>query len=605
MSIKTLGKIFASLFALSIVLSTAVSSATCPGTHTVKFATCVGGASGMTLQLNPFKGLVRGCAPKIMDEVLKQHLEDVPAPVLKYAYTKVRMKSPYSGYSEPTSGWAANEVKFTGDKSDCEIIYAKGVEKGSGQNVILYAMVIRADSVLGLRFVVNRQYIYDFDKIDSSAVGKFVDENKNNAENDPDFVCVLDDIKSKTPPPFGTGPANQGINIEGGLSECYMDTGWRAIKDWNEEFAINVQQPQLYAPNFQTTQDNILAVAVMLIIYNKCIEQWTGGAPLNITSQMERMITAGLVDNWDAFFAKENGHMPLLNYYREPLSGTRNTYILSVMRGLKQKPNGTVLTGDYYYQTDPNDPANKNKWQLLCSNTGDGVGTYNVCSTDGVNYHRSGIPGLTCVAKPWETCPDYKPGGGVVNDAVDLNIGAHAYTFAQKFTPVTPPKLSNIRVAKFNGYEPYDFSQGNSLPGINGVPDVDVNLNTTYFPNVIDGKYPLWTYNHCFAIPSELRPNPIYLDDFVANFKLAINVPKVRAVGLIPLTDMHTEATNRTIPTSGPNAGRGPAFARAGFVSPITGEVVRDGMMMLLEDPSTPYDPIESLPDESYVEMRP
>ncbi|MGQ9808193.1 MAG: hypothetical protein ACUVS8_06690 [Armatimonadota bacterium] len=553
---------------LSAMLAAAAAATTilaAPSSAEVKFFTCVGGASGMTLQLNPFAagGVQRGCAPKMMDITLKQKNTPPDTGTVKYAYTAARMRADQPEWSEPTT-FASNQVKFTGDKSQCEIAYLK-LSNGD----ILYGLTIRADSVLGLRFVVNRQKIYEFAPL-ASGKPTFVDIN-GNAITDPDWAQVVADINARL--------ASGGIPIEGGLSECYIDSGVRAIDRYNRLFPPppgGTLQPQLNPANFRTTKDNILAVAVLAVIYNSSIEQWTGGQPLNITNQMMRMIMAGQVDNWDVFFGAENGHMPLLNFYREPLSGTGITFLNLIMRGLETNPNGTVLT--------------------------EVNGQPVAIADDGTNYHRSGIPDLTCAVKPSDKAPGFKPGGGAVNNAVDLNPGAIAYTFLQKFTPVTAPALQNIRVAKFNGYEPYDFSRGNSLPGINGVPDVNTNtspsLENHYFKNVIDGKYPLWTYNHCFDATNGQSQN---LQDYVANFRLVGNAPLVREVGLIPLDDMNTFAATRTVSTSGPNAGRGPGLGRGGFVSPITGEVVRDGMMMLLNDPDAP----DGLPGEGYVEMRP
>jgi len=549
------GKMIRSL-CLTLGVGLAVSGA---ARSEVRFFTCVGGASGMTLQLSPFAagGVQRGCAPKMMDITLKQKNTPPGTGTVKYAYTAARMKASDPQWSEPTGPWAPGQVKFTGDKSQCEIAYLK-LSNGD----ILYGITIRADSVIGLRFVVNRQFIYQFVPL-KTGVPTFVDIN-GDAITDPDWALVEADINQRL-----SGP---GIPIEGGLSECYIDSGVRAIDRYNRLFPPppgGIAQPQLNPANYSTTKDNLLAVAVLAIIYNKSIQDLVG-EPINFTTQMERLISGGMVDNWDVFFGRDlgNNHPPLLNYYREPLSGTGITYLNLIMRGVETNPNGTVLD---------NLP---------------------VCSTDGVNYHRSGIPDLTCVVKPTDTCPGYKPGGGAVNNAVDLNEGAHAYTFLQKFTPVQGNALQNIRVGKFNGYEPYDFSYGNSLPGINGVPDVDSNTNTTYYKNVIDGKYPLWTYNHCFDATNGQSQN---LADYVANFRLAANAPLVREVGLIPLDDMNTMAATRTINPSGPNAGRGPGLGRCGFVSPITGEVVRDGMMFMLNDSNAP----DGLPGEGYVEMRP
>jgi hypothetical protein len=557
MQVGKVVKTVCAVLALGLMLSAT-------GNCAVSFFTCVGGASGMTLQLNPFAsgGVQRGCAPKMMDITLLQKNTPPMTGTVKYAYTAARMKASDPAWSEPTGPWGPTQVKFTGDKSQCEIEYLK-LSNGD----ILYAMCIRADSVLGLRFVVNRQFIYDFVTL-KTGKPTFVDVNGNEI-TDPDWTAVYNDIMSRLPANGGSG-----IPIEGGLSECYIDSGVKAIDRYNRLFPAppgGTSQPQLNPANYTTTKDNLLAIAVLAIIYHKDIEVWTGGEPVNFTTQMERMISGGMVDNWDVFFGRDMGsnpHTPLLNFYREPLSGTGITYLNLIMRGLETSPNGTVI------ESGP------------------------VCASDGVNYHRSGIPDLNCVVKPTDTCPGYKPGGGAVNNAVDLNPGSHAYTFLQKFTPVTPPALENIRVGKFNGYEPYDFSQGNSLPGINGVPDVNFNTNTTYYKNVIDGKYPLWTYNHCFDATNGASQN---LADFVANFRLAANAPLVREVGLIALDDMTTMAATRTINPTGPNANRGPGLGRCGFVSPITGEIVRDGMMFMLNDSNAP----DGLPGEGYVEMRP
>jgi len=218
---------------------------------------------------------------------------------------------------------------------------------------------------------------------------------------------------------------------------------------------------------------------------------------------------------------------------------------------------------------------------------------------NGVNMHRSGIPGLDCVYTDAATCPDYKPGGGAINNAVNNNAGSHSYTFLQKFTDnqgASP--LTNVRVGMFNGYSPYDFSLGNSLPGINGVPDVTTATTTTYYQNVVDGKYPLWTYNHCFDATNGTSTN---LADYVANYNKIANAPLVRAVGLLALKDMDAFAGTRTILPTGPNANRGPGFGRCGYTSPVTGEFVRDGMMFMLNDNTSP----DGLPGEGYVEMRP
>ncbi len=576
----------AALGALTMASSTMLHADT-----TAQFVTCVGGASGMTLQLNPYKGIVRGCASKMIDEVLMDWAHTNNTANVKKAYTKARMRSSIaSQWSEPTTGWASNEVKFTGDKSDCEIVYIQDVNDPAK---VYYAMIIRADSVLGIRFVVNRQDIYAFDKADATASSVFVDAGKVDVANDPIFALVLADMNYDS----GTKTIANVKPIEGGLSECYMDSGWRAIDEWNKSsFKINLAQPQLYAPNFQATQDNLLSVAVMGIIYNKHVSP---SQPLNVTTQMERLITGGFVDNWDAFFALDGVHSPMTNYFREPLSGTCVTYKSLIMRGVKQSANGATLSYG---------PFTENEAQ---SGTfaADSAHTF-AAYTDGVNYHKSGIPGLTCVAKPTQTFPDSKPGGGVVNDAVNWNMGGHGYTFLQKFTPLSNPRqLENIRVAKVNGYEPFDFSEGNSLPGINGVQDVDDNLNVTYYKNVVEGKYPLWTYNHCFALPGD---NPvgatgskvvsIGLADFLAKFRTPSGLTAVRAVGLIPLPDMNGELASRDPGVVGsPNENRGPGWARCGFHSPITGETVRDGMMMIQQDPDGP----EGMPGEPYVEMRP
>ena len=129
------------------------------------------------------------------------------------------------------------------------------------------------------------------------------------------------------------------------------------------------------------------------------------------------------------------------------------------------------------------------------------------------------------------------------------------------------------------------------------MPDVDADTSDTYYPNVIDGKYPLWTYEHCYDATNGASTN---LANYIANLPLG-NAPHVREVGLIPINDMNAMAATRDINQSGPNANRGPGLGRCGFISPITGEMVRDGMMFMLNDPNTS----DGLPGESNVEMRP
>jgi len=338
------------------------------------------------------------------------------------------------------------------------------------------------------------------------------------------------------------------------------------------------------------------------VIYNKYIQSaWNGDEPINLNIPQLKMITGGMVDSWDAFFSTIPPGTPpnqkrLFNYYREPLSGTCVTYLAEVMRGIEQSPNGSVCDDYYDFATS--------SWVT--------TGT-NPCPSDGVNYHRSGIPGLTCVPDPRvpagdpKNCPDAKPGSGAVNTAVNLNYGGIGYTFLQKFTLPgggVPSGYENIRVAKVCGAEPYPFDMGalgdrNSLPGINGARDVtSPPPGKSFYQSVIDGQYPLWTYNHIFDATNGASAN---LQDFVNRFQLVANAPIVRSVGLVPLSDMDTFANYRTVSSSGPNAGRGKGFGRCGFVSPLTGEIVRDGMTYLLKDPSAP----DGLPGEGYPDNRP
>jgi len=219
-----------SLIAAAALLIAAVVGAS--ATPTVTFYTCVGGASGMTTQLNPFstEGVVRGAAPQIMDECLKCQDPIVPCTGQpKYAYSAARMKCFTDPcWSEPPAdspNWKPGQVKFTGDKSACEIAYLK-MSDGN----FVYGITIRADSVIGIRFVCNKQRIYAFAPL-KSGYDTFVNADKQSVTNpaspgyDPDFVnYILPDINSRL--------AN-GIPIEGGLAECYIDSAVRAIDKYN------------------------------------------------------------------------------------------------------------------------------------------------------------------------------------------------------------------------------------------------------------------------------------------------------------------------------------------------------------------------------------
>jgi len=304
---KILLAVIVALFSFSAAASAAVS-----------YFTCVGGASGMTMQLSPFAtgGVMRGCASKMMDATLKQKNDPSGTGSIVSVYTAARMRAADAAWSEPTGPWASGQQQFSGDKSQCEINYIK---LNSGD--ILYALVLRADSVIGLRWAVNRQYIYEFVTL-KSGNPVFVDVN-GAAVTDPDWTAVLADINAKI--------AAGGIPIEGGLTECYIESGVRAIDRYNRLYPApsgGTTQPQLNPANYTTTKDNPLAIAVLAIIYNKSIQdslQLPQGSAVNFTNQMERLITAGMVDDWDVFFTGQGLHAPMFNYYREPLSGTGMT----------------------------------------------------------------------------------------------------------------------------------------------------------------------------------------------------------------------------------------------------------------------------------------
>ena len=145
----------------------------------------------------------------------------------------------------------------------------------------------------------------------------------------------------------------------------------------------------------------------------------------------------------------------------------------------------------------------------------------------------SGINDLTCATGLWDTSLGGKPGSGAMLNAVDENPGSHGYTFLQRFTPMptnvpapwnsslTYQPYDNIRVAMVNGYSPYDFTTAgsNSLPGFNGVPDFsDPNYSSkSYYQNVLDGKYPLWTYDHIYDATNGKSTN---LQDYINNYTL-------------------------------------------------------------------------------------
>lgn len=571
----------------------------------VNLFTVVGGASGMTLDPNPYGSLVRGCAPKMMDVCLKNKRANADTGNFKQVYCRARIKSDEAGYSEPNADgpWGTNQVKFTGDNKDCEIEYCK-MENGD----IWYAIVIRADSVLGMRYVVNKDYIYKFSKPSgSSDAWTFATFDKTDATLDPDFAAVKADIDARI--------AAGGIPVDGGLTEAYLDSGIDAVDKYNALYpaiAPGPAQPNLKPANFSNIQDNLLSVAVLAVIYNKYIQDnWNGTEPVNLTSQQIRMIEGGFVDSWDFFFSSctesDPDHKRIFNFFREPLSGTAITFLGLNMRGVDTTANGSVAT--QYFDMKPTS-ATFNTW-VNCPGT----------------KAKSGVPNLSCLSDPSQADSKlgYNPGGGEVNKAVGYYYGGIGYTFLQRFTPATGydtwignnPHMQNIRVAKVNGYEPIfwdttdDPSAQNSLPGINGQRDVTYTRpdGKSIYQNVIDGKYPLWTYNHCFVRKDRLQAGSS-INEFIEKFTNSLYVDEVRRVGLIPLPDMNTFANYRSMPdATSKNAGRGKGIGRAGFLSPRTGEIVRDGMMMVPLDTNSKLadgspDP-KNLPAEGYPDMRP
>lgn len=597
---------------LSIALAVGIGlEASVAASAAVHLFTVVGGASGMTLDLNPYGSLVRGCAPKMMDVCLKNKRLNPDSGVVKYAYARPRIKSDDPNYTEPDAdgAWGVGQVKFTADKKDTEIQYCK-MENGD----IWYAIVVRADSVGGMRYVVNKNYIYNWSKCSGSSDSfTFATSAKTDATADTDFQAVLADINTRI--------AAGGIPIEGGLTEAYLDSGIDAIDKYNALYpaiAPGPSQPQINPANFSNIQDNLLSVAVMGVIYNKYIQDnWSPNQePINLSTQQIRMIEGGFVDNWDFFLSSCDEPIPdrkrIYNFFREPLSGTAISFLGLIMRGVDTAANGAVAT--QYYDMKP------------------ASGTYQTWVNCPGTLAKSGVPNLTCLSDPStaNTALAYNPGGGEVNKAVGLYYGGIGYTFLQRFTPDTSytawiannPHMANLRLAKVNGAQPIfwdtqdasanpiDLLDQNSMPGVNGQRDVTYTRpdGKSIYQDVIDGKYPLWTYNHCFARKDLATGSN--LPSFVEKFTNALYVDNVRAVGLIPLPDMNTYAAYRSMPdVTSKNAGRGKGIGRGGFLSPRTGEIVRDGMMMMPLDQNAKLsdgtaDP-KQLPAEGYPEMRP
>jgi len=531
------------------------------------FFTAVGGASGLTLQLNPHSVVCEGAASRIMSKAL---FNKTGGSVYK-VYSAARMQSPYAGYSEIRKGnsgdgqFVGTQPQLTGDKSSAEILYSC-----DNNGVVWYGIVVRADSAIGMRFACNRQYIYGFLPLatgDATFITADANGNPAPAPSDIYWPFVLADINNKCTGNYQT--ASSGLPIEGGLSEAYKDSGLRMIDKYNRMFPGanwgGPNEPSLYSANLQNsaTPDNLLAIAVCAVLYNTNVFN-SGGTPgtiLNITTEQARAIEAGMVDNWGFFFGRDGMKMPLNNFYREPLSGTANCWNLLTMRGVELQPNGV----------------------------GGGIPDLTISQTVGGSIANN-------------------PGSGTMLKAVQSYNGGFGYSFLQRFTvadysTVGLSGYTNIRVAKVNGWEPYSFASGNSLPGVNSVPDVDQAV--PYFPNVIDGKYPLWCYEHCFDATNGASAN---LTAWINLFTDVNNAADVQFVGLIPMGDMQGQSSRLPSLASGPNVNRGgtPAIAggiaRGGFVSPMTGETVRDGMMVLPDDHTvaSPY-----MPGESYVEMRP
>ena len=187
---------------LAAVCATAAAVLTTAVCGSVNFYTCVGGASGMTVQPSPYKtgGVQRGAASEVMDVALSAKANPSGTGTCCQAYTAANMKS---ADSTGSTNWSEPSANFTGLASQTELNSA----------------------------------------------------HFPNATTDP-------------------------------------------------------------------TPDYLVSIAVLAIIYNQDVSS----TPLNVTTEMERMISGGMVDNWDCFFSGNNIHESLLDFYREPLSGTCQTY---------------------------------------------------------------------------------------------------------------------------------------------------------------------------------------------------------------------------------------------------------------------------------------
>ncbi|GEM_PF-3930050 len=415
------------------------------------------------------------------------------------------------------------------------------VDDAAGNTNIL--LLVRSDSGQGIRYAANDARIVQLPALAS----RYRKVDSNNVQTTP--ASLTDPILNVSGNP---NPGNILTFLRGAALPIQIDTG---ISDTAADSAIR------YVPELgidptgvgatQIEQFN-LPIITLLALYNNNVHAFSGtNFKLNVTRTQFRNLISGApdTDGGAIRFNKIDPRLPAFRataVYRENSSGTRQTQLLGVQRVTFDQ---VLIENQFSSNINP------------ASNPGF-VGTVNPNPQTGTGLSLQTINN------------GYNPGTATGS----TQTAAIGYSFV---TGNAGANRANTRVALYNGVAPFRSAPADTFAAIDGnslpVPaEADYTTFATaglpYYSETANGRYELWTVPIAIqrrSLTAARRPtlNSIVnsLNNASPAFQLIVN-----GAGFVQTSQMN-------------------AF-RAGFISPITGEYVTDGMLINF-DTTTSYNP--------------
>ncbi len=421
--------------------------------------------------------------------------------------------------------------------SDMMIRY---VDDGAGNTNII--VLVRTDSGQGIRYAANKARIIQL-PASAARYRKVVAgvQNTPTALNDAIFnVSGGDNVLT-----YVAGPARP-IQIDTGLSDVSADSIIRYVPDLGVD-PSGVGTAQIEQFN--------LPIITLLPLYNNNVHVVSGNDfKVNFTKTQFRNLIAGApdTDGGPIRWNKIDPRLPSFRAtaaYRENSSGTRVTELLDIQRVTFDQ---VLIENEFFTNLNPG--SNPGFPAGVVANPQGGTGAMRGTFNNG--YNNGSTAGSTQTAI-------------VGYSFVTGNAGANR---------------PNIRVGLYNGVAPFRSAPDSTFAATDGaslaVPTATnygtfASAGLPFYSETANGRYELWT------VPTAIQRKSLQAG--AANRRPTLN-------SILSLLN-NTTATFQTVVNGAGFVQTAQMNAyRAGFISPVTGEYVTDGMLVNF-DSSTSYNP--------------